>query len=261
LNDLSGKEWIQYTKSWFVLHPSSRKEKKLHPASFPEELAQRFITFFTVKGSWVLDPFLGSGSTLLASSKLGRNGIGIELYEKYFKISEKRINLIDYSVKNYLFNTDSRNISKVFKTYCLPEVDLCLTSPPYWDQLHKENKRQKIRKDNNLDTKYGNDSSDLSSIKDYENFLMEQEKIFDQIYTITKNKGYLIIITNNIYKNKQMWPLAFDTYKSLSKKWIPKDEQIWCQNDKPLFPFGIFTTYVGNRCHHYCFIFQKNGLM
>ena len=260
LNDLSGKEWLKLTKSWFIIKPLARREKVLHPASFPEELAERYIKFFSNKGDWVFDPFLGTGSSLITSSRLNRNGIGIELYEKYFKIAQKRIEFsnLDNS-KNFLFNTDARNISKIFKTYCLPEIDLCITSPPYWDQLDQKDKRQKSREEINLDTNYGEDTSDLGGVHDYNIFLNELETIFNQIYDITKKNGHLIVITNNIYKNKKIWPLAFDTFAMLSKKWIAKDEQIWCQNDKKLFPFGIFSTYVGNRCHHYCFIFQKLG--
>ena len=51
LNDLDGKTWIKATKSWFIINGKARtKEVIKHPAKFPEELAEKFIEFFTKKG-------------------------------------------------------------------------------------------------------------------------------------------------------------------------------------------------------------------
>ena len=71
LNELSGKEWIKFTKTWFIHRPAPRENAKLlHPAAFPESLAKEFIEFFTKRGQLVLDPFLGTGSTLIALQAL-----------------------------------------------------------------------------------------------------------------------------------------------------------------------------------------------
>src|SRR3989475_10350481 len=80
INELSGTEWIKFTKSWFVHRPEPRGDKKiLHPASFPESLVKEFVLFFTKKGQIVLDPFLGTGSTLVACAEIDRSGIGFEI--------------------------------------------------------------------------------------------------------------------------------------------------------------------------------------
>ena len=92
LNDLTGKEWIKFTKSWFIHRPPRRKNDEiLHPAKYPETLVEEFIRFFTKKSAWVLDPFLGTGSTLIAAGNSNRNGVGIEIMNKYFNTSKKRI--------------------------------------------------------------------------------------------------------------------------------------------------------------------------
>ena len=53
LNDLTGKEWIKFTKSWFVHNPKRRsREEVIHPAKFPESLVREFIEFFTKKDDW-----------------------------------------------------------------------------------------------------------------------------------------------------------------------------------------------------------------
>jgi DNA modification methylase len=68
LNDLDSKTWLKFQKSWFVHNPPPRKKDVLrHPAKFPESLAQEFIEFFTKRGQVVLDPMVGTGSTLVAA--------------------------------------------------------------------------------------------------------------------------------------------------------------------------------------------------
>ena len=92
LNDLTGKEWIKFTKSWFIHRPPRRKDTEiLHPAKYPETLVEEFIKFFTKENGWVIDPFLGTGSPLIASGNCNRNGVGIEINNKYLKISKSRI--------------------------------------------------------------------------------------------------------------------------------------------------------------------------
>src|SRR6266851_2558320 len=92
LNDLSGRDWIKFTKSWFVHRPEPRGDRKIrHPASFPESLVREFVSFFTRKGELVVDPFLGTGSTLVAALETSRSGIGIEIVKKYGDISKDRV--------------------------------------------------------------------------------------------------------------------------------------------------------------------------
>lgn len=265
LNELTSKEWLKFTKSWFVLNPKERGTKIHHPASFPEELVEGFIGFFTKKGQWILDPFAGSGSSLIAAKTLDRNSIGLELYPSYYELTKKRLEEKEKTETNHVVvNTDARKILDVFKEKRFPNIDFCITSPPYWNQLvsqsqYKNLDRKRARISKTLDTKYGSNSRDLGLIADYELFLDEQEMIFDKVYEVMKPKSYLVVITNNVYTKGRLWSLAYDTMKRLSKKWVPKDEKIWCQDYRKLHPFGMLHTYVGNRSHHYCLIFRKEN--
>ena len=268
LNELTGKQWIKFTKSWFIHNPLPRGNKKiLHPASFPESLVKEFIEFFTKEKQIVLDPFLGTGSTLVACQSVCRNGIGIELLEKYGEIAKSRLeqkSLDKFTKKNAdLFHDviigDSHNLEKLLKEKYkkIPIIDFCITSPPYWNQLKRSSLRQKERKEKNWDTHYSDNPKDIGNIGDYEEFLLEQKKIFAEVYNVMKNKGYLVIITNNVFADGRMYPLAFDTVRSLSVRWVLKDEKIWLQDDKPLIPLGVNSAWVGNRHHQYCLIFRK----
>ena len=101
----------------------------------------------------------------------------------------------------------------------------------------------------------------MGNVKDYEDFLEKQALVFDQVYDVTKTNGYLTIITNNVYADGKLFPLAFDTASSLTKRggksWTLKDEKVWLQDDKKLIALGVNNAWVGNRHHQYCLIFRK----
>lgn len=264
LNDLTGKEWIKFSKSWFIHRPARRKKSEiLHPAKYPESLVEEFIKFFTKKNAWVLDPFLGTGSSLIAAGNLMRNSVGVELSLNYFKIAQNRIKEKKYSKKIYPLLGDSIDLQNLLKNNSLSrrKFDYVITSPPYWNQLERNSIRQKKRDDDGLDTKYSNAKDDLGNIKDYNDFLEMQAKVFDQVYRVTKPNAYLTVITNNIYYKSKLFPLAYDTAISLTnrgnKSWVLKDEKIWLQDDKPLIALGVNSAWVGNRHHQYCLIFRK----
>jgi DNA modification methylase len=263
LNNLTGKEWIKFTKSWFIHKPPRRKEDEiLHPAKYPESLIEEFISFFSKEGELVLDPFLGTGSTLIAAGNLNRNGIGIELSKNYYKTSCNRISKGEYKNRLIALNGSSEDIKNLIKKSGVDKkFDYVITSPPYWNQLERNSMRQKVRKEKGLDTIYSETKNDIGNIKGYDEFLESQAKIFDEVYDLTKDNGYLTIITNNVYFKGRLYPLAYDTAISLtkrgSKSWVLKDEKIWLQNDKSLIALGINSAWVGNRHHQYCLIFRK----
>lgn len=272
LNDLTGKEWIKFTKSWFIHRPPRRKNDEiLHPAKFPESLVAEFISFFTKENEWVFDPFLGTGSTLIAASLFGRNGAGIELNNKYYKIAKERITNENSSNKLIAIKGNSLNLNELLNKVLKEKekstgnkyFDFILTSPPYWNQLKRNGLRQKSRKENGLDTQYSSNKTDLGNIEEYNDFIKLQAEIFDSVFDITKPGGYLTIITNNVYSNGKLFPLAFDTAVSLTnrgnKSWVLKDEKIWLQDDKPLIALGVNNSWVSNRHHQYCLIFRKEN--
>lgn len=85
---LTKEEW----KTYFSGHWNFAGEKQImHEAMFPEELPKRLIKMFTFVGDTVLDPFLGSGTTLKAAIKLERNGIGYEINEKFLPIIKQKL--------------------------------------------------------------------------------------------------------------------------------------------------------------------------
>jgi len=87
---ISKEEFLEFTKSIWTFPAVSAKEIG-HPAPFPVELPYRCIQLYAYEGDVVLDPFMGSGQTAIASIKTGRYYVGYEINEEYVKLAEKRI--------------------------------------------------------------------------------------------------------------------------------------------------------------------------
>ncbi len=74
-----------------VLHLATETRNRNHSAVFPEGLPEWFIKLFTVEGDWVLDPFMGSGTTMRVAQKMHRNSIGIEIMDEYYHLAKGQI--------------------------------------------------------------------------------------------------------------------------------------------------------------------------
>lgn len=132
INCLTAKDWLKCQLGvWqFTYEKRDVRDKELHPATFPISLAKKVIELFTHQGELVLDPFVGSGTTLVAAQDSNRNAVGFDLLPKYVDLCESRLN------QNHMFNNskqiaiqdDARNIHKYFDE---ETISLIWTSPPY----------------------------------------------------------------------------------------------------------------------------------
>lgn len=88
LSKITKKEFAEWFRQiWTITGASTRN----HPAPFPLELAYRLVRMFSFTGDTVVDPFLGSGTTMVAAMKCGRNSIGVEIEDKYVALVRRRI--------------------------------------------------------------------------------------------------------------------------------------------------------------------------
>ena len=91
-NGMTPRDWTKSSRSvWTARDVSSPRQKHHleHGATFPIALAERAITMYSKKNDLIFDPFLGIGSTLSAAMKLGRKGLGFELYAKFAKTANE----------------------------------------------------------------------------------------------------------------------------------------------------------------------------
>ncbi len=268
LNDLEGKEWVKSTKSWFVVNPPSRsKDQMEHPAKFPEDLVTRFVRYFTREGAWVIDPFAGVGSTSVACKTLGRNSVGIELNHQYASIGQSDVERTPGSGQHHIINGDSSHMASLLESAFdanPPQFDYLITSPPYWNMLHKSrggnDSAHKERRRRGLDLVYGAASTDIGNIISYDDYLEAVGQVLDCVHTFLKQGAYLTVVAQNMLDSDGiMRPIAWDLARRLSRLYRLRQEQIWCQDNKRLGCWGYPTTYVSNTHHHYCLILQNSG--
>lgn len=82
-----GKELVYPTN---VIHMATETKNRNHSAVFPEDLPEWFIKLFTREGDWVLDPFMGSGTTMRVAQRMNRNSIGIEIQSTYYDLAKEQ---------------------------------------------------------------------------------------------------------------------------------------------------------------------------
>lgn len=90
-SDIERQEFIDWTNGLWTFNGQSKKRAGGHPAAYPIELPKRCIKLFSFVGDTILDPFVGSGSSLIAASILGRRGIGVEIDSDYCDIACNRL--------------------------------------------------------------------------------------------------------------------------------------------------------------------------
>ena len=219
MNKLDGKRWLQYSFSiWKDIRKNQEELKLKHPAMFPTQLTSRLIEIFTKEdGEVVLDPFMGIGSTIISAKNLNKKGIGFELSKEYTKIAEQRLsssqksltNLNQEFIKPEIFREDSKNILKFIKK---SSVDLCITSPPYWDILN-----QKRTADGKDVRNYSSSKKDLGNVKDYDEFLEELKNVFSNVYEVLKPDKRCVVVVMDIRKKDKFYPFHIDLTRKMKE--------------------------------------------
>ncbi|MGC2289491.1 MAG: class I SAM-dependent methyltransferase [Thermoplasmata archaeon] len=265
LNDLSGRDWVRFTKSWFVANPPRRSAaERSHPAKFPEQLCESFVQFFTRAGMWVLDPFAGTGSTLVAAVRHRRNAIGIEINPVFAGLATERIREQGTAGTDArVVVGDARELAAIWGWERMPPVQLVLTSPPYWDMLGKSRggsrSAHRARAAGGLATTYSGDPNDLGNLHDYATFLSRTVDVLRTTGQVLEPGRYLVVIAQNLRDvDGRIRTLAWDLARRLDRYPFQfQGERIWCQDSKPLGIWGFPSTFVPNYHHHYCLIFRR----
>jgi DNA modification methylase len=241
-------------------HPDAQIERQ-HPAPFSFADIARLVRFFTKSGEVVLDPFVGVASTLKACALENRKGIGFELNPEYARLGEKRLseevrNLWAQDCGQDIRVGDARHLSTELDDN---SVDFIVTSPPYWNILHKkDHKANQERVAHKLDTQYGDDQRDLGNVSDYHEFLEELASILGRCGRALKSKKYMAIIVSD-FRDKSKYVMfhshlaeALEHY-DLELRGI----KILYQRHKRVFPYGYPYAYVPNIHHQYILILQN----
>jgi DNA modification methylase len=234
-----------------------------HPAPFLIKDIERMISMFTKKEMYVLDPFMGSGTTAIASFNLKRKSIGIDLSHEYHDLAVTRFNTkkmvedIDYS---YIVGDSLIQIDNI------PMVDYIVTSPPYFNILR--NKSQGLRADKSKKgyrngsrqgvEYYSNNSNDLGNLETYGEFLKIFQKIMIKSYNKLKNGKYCSIIISDFTVDKKEISVQSDIVNIMEQiGFIFVGTIALLQDNKPLYPFGYPFKFKINHMHQNIINFLK----
>lgn len=259
LNNLTGKEWIKFSKSWFTLNSGKcdKERTSLHPATFPAELVEQHLRFFTKEGECVLDPFLGSGTTMEVAEAMGRYSVGIELQPHFAEFAENR-------TSHPIFIGNALEIIQDVERLEDESFHYIFTSPPYWNTLHKsrggnKDTRHKKRQARGESLVYSDSPNDIGNIEEVAEYLRQLVSLFTDAYRILKPNRYLTIIIQNLNYEGALVPIAWQLGIMLADTglWKLKGERLWCKEQGKLGIYGYPTTYATNNFHHYCLTFQK----
>lgn len=258
INDLNLNRWKEYndiiTDSLWILN--KRDNSGVHHAgywgNFIPQIPNQLLRRYTKKGEWILDPFLGSGTTLIEAQRLGRNALGIELSKKVLDQTKKNIAKEPNSnkVKLEFVNGDSASVDlkNFLSAIGAKSFQFQIYHPPYWDII-----------------KFSDNKSDLSNAKSIEDFLEGFGKVLDNCLPYLDKKRYAAVVISDNYSNGEWIPLGFYVMQEFIKRGmilkstIVKnfDETTAKRNQKELWRYRALAGGFYVFKHEYIFIFQK----
>jgi len=259
-NDLDGGTWLRYSISvWDDIRKSDEEARGNHPAAFPSMLVKRLIDMFLRKSQKVvLDPFVGSGSTVVAAMQAGKLGIGLDICAAYIERARIRADGLrtlwhdEAPLPDPILRVaDARNLL----AYVEPSsVDLCITSPPYWDIL-----TQKRSADYKPVRNYGDLADDLGRIQNYRAFLDELIAVFHQVFVALRPNCHCVVVVMDIRKKNQFYPFHADVADFMMKiGFIYDDLIIWNRKAEynNLRPLGYPSVFRVNKIHEFILLFK-----
>ena len=207
INCLTAKQWLKNQLGvWrFSYEGRDIRDKSVHPATFPIALARRVIEQFTHQGELVLDPFVGSGTTLLAAQDVNRNAVGFDLSSDYVKLSRERISqqsLIYPSVQLAVLD-DAHKIPSYISEESL---SLIVTSPPYANLLNRKRRNKSRRDRNNVQLgkveQYSQDPRDLGTMA-LDTYTENMGVIFESLLPLLRKKAHCVVNVPDMWWENQ----------------------------------------------------------
>jgi len=210
--------WLQLPRGNKIILPSKFRHENVRAA---DSLVEYYVDKYSEKSQVVFDPFAGYGTTLLIAEEMRRVGYGIEFSKEKVKYVQ---GLLEHPER--MIHGDSRNL----RDYELPLIDLCLTSPPYTNELDDENPFVDYRQKGFT----------------YPSYIKELGNIFSQVAQKMKPNSHVVIEASNLKKNGHITMLAWDIAREISKIFHFEGETV----------IG-WEEYGYGYNHSYCLVFSK----
>ncbi len=222
INCLTPKEWMKNQLGvWeFFYEKRDIRNKELHPATFPLSMARKVIELFTHAGELVLDPFVGSGTTLVSAQDTNRNAVGFDLQQKYIDLCNSRLSSQQMfnSSKQIAVAEDARNINQYIKP---KTVKLIWTSPPYANLLNRKrtNKSRRDRDNGQLHKveQYSQDLRDLGTLE-LQNYAKEMGDIYERLFPLLRDDGHCVINVPDMWWEDKRITIHISLIEELRKR-------------------------------------------
>ena len=288
LNELTGEEWLYFTKSvWGTAYPSElgHSARKQHGANKPPRLMAKLIEFFTTSGELVLDPFAGVGGTLLgaAIARGPRRAIGIEIEARWVQVYESLVRDLaaDRDGRGPLLadigpadpcgvrTFDASGLSMILgdALAVLPDlepdsVDFVATDPPYNVQLPITMAGGKLAETHaNRRTDYAmitEQEGDLANSPDYATYLDRMETVFGLLVRVLRPQHYAAVIVRDAYQQGRYIFTGSDLAERARRAgFTVKGDVIWYQAGTRLRPYGYPRSYVPNIAHQHILALRR----
>jgi len=211
INDINLLRWKEYdeiiTDSLWVLDKRDTSGAHLgwYWGNFIPQIPHQMMLRYTKKGEWVLDPFVGSGTTLIECRRLGRNGIGIELNKevavKAKEIVKREPNNFNIASDVIIGDSTEIDFKQILKKRGISKIQLLIMHPPYYDII-----------------KFSKDPRDLSNAPTVEKFLEMFGKVVDRTFPFLERNRYLVIVIGDKYSKGEWIPLGFYVMDEVLKR-------------------------------------------
>jgi DNA modification methylase len=275
----SVQEWMRRAVSvWSDIQKAADELNLEHPAPYPVALAARILECYLDAGPGVvLDPFLGSGSTLLAARRLGLSGVGFEISPEFARLAYRRIAGLlplerpDVRVEAVngakppapiRFRPDEQRLVIVHADAAripefLPEesVDIAVTSPPYWNILRR--RRSML---GGAPRPYSDLPEDLGNADDYGEFLRRLAGILQAVIRVLKPGAFFVVVASDVRVGACLVPFHADLIGMMTGLGARlADLIIWDRRHEynNLRPIGYPRRFIACRTHEYVLAFQK----
>ena len=288
LNELSGEEWLYFTKSvWTTAYPSElgHQLRRAHGANKPPRLMARLIEFFSRTGELVLDPFAGVGGTLLgaAIARGPRRAIGIELASAWAEIYRQVVEealaaragagpvLADLGPQDpgglRTFDPSGCELRvgdtlAILPTLASGSIDFVATDPPYNVQLPMTMAGGVLAETfANRRTDYAmrtDDPADLANLPDYAAYLDRMTGVLAELHRVLKSGRYAVLIVRDAYQGgRYVFTGADLAARAATVGFVPKGDLIWYQAGTRLRPYGYPTGFVPNITHQHLLVLRS----
>lgn len=258
INDINLLRWKEYdeiiTDSLWVLDKRDTSGAHLgwYWGNFIPQIPHQMMLRYTKKGEWILDPFVGSGTTLIECRRSGRNGIGIELNRevavKAKELVKKEPNKFNITSDIIVGDSTEIDFKEILKEEGVNKVQLLIMHPPYHNII-----------------RFSEDSRDLSNAPTIEKFLEMFGKVVDRTFPFLEKNRYLVVVIGDKYSKGEWIPLGFYVMNEVLKRSyklksiIVKnfDETRAKRNQKELWRYRALVGGFYVFKHEYILLFKK----